>query len=422
MAIPNYPFALWDVLARVQSRMTPAARLHTEHGEVLRWQMGGDPLLAQPMNEFMTYLSDSFRDMEVRDVPLRPKQSCDRYPDIKPYVDNQFKGSNASMIAEGAPFNQLDIMAINAYPDTDDERSRFWKTVKGLNVGVLVNLCSVSDKTETHKCPHYDSKENPCPEWERFVEEGGKYITFEDWPDMDAIAPDTKEFEKFAKILSDLVHLPYEGPDSKRILIHCSAGVGRTGVICAALLMIRALHSQPALYQAWVRSYLYRFQLTVETIRHLRTKRPFMVQRVEQAFMILALVDDYIATATDRAPVVAPKYGILCDDPEQEVDMKEVPYGSAHLVRSEKEWTKALFDFVDDQSDRQAYFYLWKPSTGQYLRISRQLRTKSALLEEVPSEVFAASMQDQPISHAWHQCLSDVVESGKRLYNVPLNV
>jgi hypothetical protein len=90
----------------------------------------------------------------------------------------------------------------------------------------------------------------------------------------------------------------------KPVVVHCSAGVGRTGVFCAMAIGIKSLQEEQ------------KIDLSVIT-KHLRTQRSSMIQTAEQYVFVYRCIIDYldmsIGLLSPHAPRRTSSYLLLYD-------------------------------------------------------------------------------------------------------------
>ena len=101
-----------------------------------------------------------------------------------------------------------------------------------------------------------------------------KWYHYKDWPDG-GIPEHPEQFEEFLKYLDERAKV-------KKLVVHCHAGAGRTGVLCACLYALRSTANNAA-----------------EIIRSLRTYRTQMVQQLRQ----FEFVYKFILRNIDKADI-----------------------------------------------------------------------------------------------------------------------
>ena len=108
------------------------------------------------------------------------------------------------------------------------------------------------------------------------------------WPDH-GVPSGTSDFLRLvfeAKLVpqtvADFLQYMNSSHEIGPIIVHCSAGIGRTGTLCAVVMMFQEVLARGAFDES----------IPLQTLQHLRTQRAGMVQRPEQyIFSILALKD-----------------------------------------------------------------------------------------------------------------------------------
>lgn len=92
------------------------------------------------------------------------------------------------------------------------------------------------------------------------------YFQFTAWPDFGIPSSPADFLELYYEIMRDFNSLPVSGTP---MLVHCSAGVGRSGAFCAITNCLQSFRSTGNID-------------VLETVRNLRKERPGMVQTLEQ--------------------------------------------------------------------------------------------------------------------------------------------
>ncbi|ONK58020.1 uncharacterized protein A4U43_C09F7020 [Asparagus officinalis] len=237
-----------------------------------------------------------------------------RYTDVLPFDNtrvalNSSKGNknmrneyiNASFITTASSGNVSRFIATQGpLPETFED---FWMMVIEYHCPVIVMLTVVDKPKMMKKCADYFQGENGYREFgnisvstkctkisgsslvQRFLEVKNKesgdpplpvlHIQYPEWPDH-GVPEDTIAVRE---ILKKLYHVP---PDLGPIVVHCSAGIGRTGTYCA-------IHNTVQRILAGDMSSLD----LPKTIADFRSQRMGMVQTVEQfIFCYAAIVDE----------------------------------------------------------------------------------------------------------------------------------
>lgn len=237
-----------------------------------------------------------------------------RYIDVVPFdntrvVLNSTKGNksmengyiNASFVTTATSRNVSRFIATQGpLPETFRD---FWKMVIQYHCPVIVMLTLVDNPKMMKKCADYFQAENgirefgnisvsmKCPRIsgsslvQRCLEvkdkESGEpplpvlHIQYPEWPDHGV----PKDTVAVREILKRLYHVP---PDLGPIIVHCSAGIGRTGTYCAVHNTIQRILAGD----------MSSLDLP-KTIADFRSQRMGMVQTVEQfIFCYAAIVDE----------------------------------------------------------------------------------------------------------------------------------
>ena len=120
------------------------------------------------------------------------------------------------------------------------------------------------------------------------------------WPDHGV--PKENETTDFLRLISEAKLVPQTVAEFSKYMtashcigpaiVHCSAGIGRTGTLCAVVTMFQEVLARGGFDDS----------IPLQTLQHLRTQRAGMVQRPEQyVFSILALRDLLLTYAENAA-------------------------------------------------------------------------------------------------------------------------
>lgn len=141
--------------------------------------------------------------------------------------------------------------------------------------------------TMTSEESEVEGEESGEGEWREVV-----HLHYQAWPDFGR--PATDSFRELLRLVDDF-HVAHAGP----IVTHCSAGLGRTGVLIAAHIALAQLRRTAAAAAAEVvRPDVY------ATVRHIRKQRSGMVQTLEQFTFIHEVVNDLLAEREAAASIM----------------------------------------------------------------------------------------------------------------------
>lgn len=234
--------------------------------------------------------------------------SLNRYPDILPYKDTMITPSNTeymnSSLINGYGQDSIGMFIATQAP-IETTINSFWQLVWDQNVPLIIMGCNlVEDNVE--KCIQYFPEEekiktsdfevffikslrkfpnlqervflvtHPSSESQRTV----THIQFTAWPDL-SVPNLSEDFSSISYLLGKIERKwkKYNG----KILVHCSAGVGRTGVVIAIYNMISEIKSNGTLS-------------VFRTVRLLREQRWGMVATEEQYDFIYKFMEYWISS------------------------------------------------------------------------------------------------------------------------------
>ena len=228
----------------------------------------------------------------------------DRYSDIKPYKHNTLKMSNKSQYINASPINiqgkqNYFISTQGPKPETIED---FWTMVYDYNSNIVVMLCKLLEGGRK-KCENYweakmKSFEIVIEKEETFdmyvirtlklknLEKKDERIVYQfhftGWPDHGV--PDIsngKVFEIFCEINKKVDELN-KGKDP--IIVHCSAGVGRTGTFVSMYLLEKEIMKQINDKCDFIRFNIFNL------VRKIKEMRMYMVQAPPQYEFIYSFV------------------------------------------------------------------------------------------------------------------------------------
>lgn len=243
------------------------------------------------------------------DANLSENKQKNRYLNILPYDHNRVKlvpiaGSrqsnyiNASVV-DG--FQQKNAFIATQAP-LENTVTDFWRMVQEKGVQIIVMLTRLQEK-EQDKCYLYwpqggtvcygaihvelvnvrENRDNIVIHELRLTNrESGKswpvkHFLYKGWPDTGSPSTGTELINLIALVQKAQLSVEISGP----ILIHCSGGVGRTGVFIAVCTSIEKLRSNDVID-------------IFQTVRQLRLQRVAMVQTLDQYIFCYTAIKDYL--------------------------------------------------------------------------------------------------------------------------------
>ena len=229
-------------------------------------------------------------------------KELNRYKDILPYKYNSIKISTNSQYINASPINigdkkNLFIATQGPIPQTIED---FWTIIWELNSKVIVMLCNLFENNKK-KCENYWETEmkqfkvkvkkeikndiyyireiqliNLLNKEERNITQ----IHYMNWPDHGV--PDNNKLKIFSEI-NELVDK--FNSNNMPIIVHCSAGVGRTGTFIAMYLLEKEILKQIEDKCPIIRIIVFNI------VRKLKEMRMYMVQTLEQYKLIYSFVE-----------------------------------------------------------------------------------------------------------------------------------
>ena len=234
----------------------------------------------------------------------------DRYSDIKPYKHNTVKINTPSKYINASPINIEN--KTNLFISTQGPKSEtiedFWTMVWECNSNVIVMLCKefeggrrkcetyweakmkkfeiIIDKKDSHYM--YDIRTikliNLSKKEERIVYQ----IHFNGWPDHGI--PDTRDGKVFGVFIEINKLVDQYNTEQKPIIVHCSAGVGRTGTFVSMYLLEKEIMKQINDKCTTIRINVFNL------VRKIKEMRMYMVQTPIQYYFVYLFVKHLLDT------------------------------------------------------------------------------------------------------------------------------
>ena len=237
--------------------------------------------------------------------------NLDRYSDIKPYKHNKISINNGKRYINASPINigkkeKYFISTQGPKPETIED---FWTMIYENNSNVIVMLCNIMEGGRI-KCENYWEK----PQMKKFSveiqnEEKSKMHTirtlklkikekneeriinqihFTAWPDHGIPdISDGKVFQDFCEINQKVDELNNK---NNPMIVHCSAGVGRTGTFVSMYLLEKEINEQINAKKEYIRFNIFNL------VRKIKEMRMYMVQSETQYQFIYAYVKHLLIT------------------------------------------------------------------------------------------------------------------------------
>jgi len=256
----------------------------------------------QSLHDFIQKFEESYKSLkmdwekvETESLQLIPKQTLpsggDRYTNVRPYHGNQVDMTNGSWIALSRVAR---LICINAPPN--HAFFDLWNLLCNYGVELIVMLTKLKEggrvKADRYWPNSTEGNASYCNIQVQFVQESVlcdglikrtffvkradeairvvTQLQFTGWPDTSAPAsPDT-----FFRLVDEIEKLP-----ESKLLIHCSAGIGRTGTLVAFL---QAYREMKATILSTIENGTEPQIDLVNTVIRLREQRKGMVQTFEQ--------------------------------------------------------------------------------------------------------------------------------------------
>ena len=254
-------------------------------------------------NEFQNLLTYIDNDPEHQKYLNKGVDKLDRYSNIKPYEHNRIKIKNNQNYINASPINILSQKYFIATQGPKNETIEdFWRMIDEYNCNVIIMLCNLIEDGRL-KCTEYWNKKNQMKSYvienvkeeiknqyiirdiafinEKKEKKNVKQIHFTGWPDYGV--PNIQDgtiFDIFSEIIEKADLYKGSGP----IVVHCSAGVGRTGTFISMYYLEKEIKKQ-------IGDKVDVIQFSIfNLVRKLKEMRLYLVQNEEQYLFIYQFV------------------------------------------------------------------------------------------------------------------------------------
>ena len=231
-----------------------------------------------------------------------------RYSDVKTYKYNKVKINTEKKYINASPINLFSqYYFISTQGPIDKTIEDFWTMVDQYNCKIIVMLCKLKE-LERPKCAFYWNPENKMEKYTIVLSSEDKiqinntvliirkiklinnktkeekevtHLHYEGWPDHGA--PDVNQaFEAFEYMIKEVDKLKGDGPG----VVHCSAGVGRTGTFISIYDLYKEIFEQIN------NNNIMEIKFSIfNIVRKLNEMRILMVQTVEQYIFIYNFIN-----------------------------------------------------------------------------------------------------------------------------------
>ena len=228
----------------------------------------------------------------------------DRYSDIKPYEHNIIRINNKENYINASPINIIsDKYFISTQGPKRETIEDFWRMIDEHGCNVIVMLCNINEGGR-EKCAYYWDISNQMNNYsikevnemqrnqftiirdikfinEKKEEKSVKQIHFIGWPDHGV--PNTQD-ENIFDIFKEMIKLTDMYKANGPVVVHCSAGVGRTGTYIAMYYLEKEIMKQ-------IKDKVNPIEFSIfNLVRKMKEMRLYLVQTSSQYYFIYQFV------------------------------------------------------------------------------------------------------------------------------------
>ena len=235
-------------------------------------------------NEFQTIINYTDQDPEHKKKLNKLDDNLCRYKDIYPYLNNSIHLSQSSHQYINASwmhiFTEKDFIASQG-PNDNTVDDFLDMCFENKICGILM-LCNEFEDNKK-KCSNY---------WDLFP-----HLNFKKWPDHKT--PDIENYVKLFEILFNFVDTCRTNNKNQPFLVHCSAGIGRTGVFLTLYGICNEIIRQIN-YDDGDDVLIFN---VFNFVRKLKEMRMFSVENINQYNFIYKFLEEYLREKNVYSPI-----------------------------------------------------------------------------------------------------------------------
>jgi protein tyrosine phosphatase len=263
-------------------------------------------------NEFQTIIDYTDRDQNHKAKLEKLDASICRYKDIYPYKHNVVTINNEHKMVNASWMNILnDKSFIASQAPNDNTLDDFWQMCFQYNVRYILMLCKEFEDNKK-KCSNYwdvnvkfknfvvnncekrrednviVAKKITVTKLEDKKQRTFEHLQFKEWPDHST--PNIHNYVMIFENLFKFVDDARENNKKNPILVHCSAGIGRTGVFLTLYALCNEIQKQ---IRSDDGSDLIIFNV-FNFVRKLKEMRMYSVENINQYNFIYKFLEQYL--------------------------------------------------------------------------------------------------------------------------------
>ena len=263
-------------------------------------------------NEFQTIIDYTDRDQNHKAKLEKLDASICRYKDIYPYKHNVVTINNEHKMVNASWMNILnDKSFIASQAPNDNTLDDFWQMCFQYNVNHILMLCKEFEDNKK-KCSNYwdvnvkfknfvvnncektrednviVAKKITVTKLEDKKQRTFEHLQFKEWPDHST--PNIHNYVMIFENLFKFVDDARENNKKNPILVHCSAGIGRTGVFLTLYALCNEIQKQ---IRSDDGSDLIIFNV-FNFVRKLKEMRMYSVENINQYNFIYKFLEQYL--------------------------------------------------------------------------------------------------------------------------------
>ena len=268
--------------------------------------------------EFQRIIQYTDQDPKHKEQTEKLDGSLCRYKDIYPYKHNVVRINNEHKMVNASWMNIINEKSfIASQAPNDNTLNDFWQMCFDYNVTHILMLCKEIEENKK-KCSNYWSANSKfrdfivtncemmeqdniierkritvtCIKEKTKMPKTFEHMQFKEWPDHSTpnIHNYVMIFEKLFKFIDDARGESYNKKINNPIVIHCSAGIGRTGVFLTLYALCNEIKKQ--IHSEYSDDVLI-FNI-FNFVRKLKEMRMFSVENINQYNFIYKFLEQYL--------------------------------------------------------------------------------------------------------------------------------